>query len=239
MEGFLKLDPKPGAEPLDVKIPLSRGATVRGSIVGPREKSIRKAVLLHPSYSVLSVSAESVLPIPVRNGRFELPGYHAASGQRVHFLDAENQLGASVVFDKKQALGELAAVRLAPCGSASVVLVDQDNRPWSKHLLLGDDTPLAIIKVEGIAEAPHDDYLLTATTGGIGWSMHDLAPERYKEMRTDAKGRVTLTTLIPGATYKLYVFSLGERRQMWREVKAFNVESGQNVDLGTVVARRQ
>jgi len=72
----------------------------------------------------------------------------------------------------------------------------------------------------------------------IGWLMHELARQRYKDLRTDENGRVSLPCLIPGAQYKLFTFAFGDGRQMWRERKAFKVEAGQQTDLGIFVARR-
>jgi hypothetical protein len=89
-----------------------------------------------------------------------------------------------------------------------------------------------------IPAAPHDDYIMSGSPSDIGWSIGDLAAERYRDLRTDAQGRARLTTLIPGASHKVYVFALGQGRQAWREAKAFTVEPGQGLDLGTVVVRR-
>jgi len=61
------------------------------------------------------------------------------------------------------------------------------------------------------------------------WSMiSDLDEQRYAGLTTDAEGRVTFPTLIPGAPYVLSVDGWGPEPQE----KSFTVEPGQNLDLG-------
>jgi hypothetical protein len=239
VEGHLRIDTKPGGEPLVVNIPLRRGATVHGAIVGPQGEVIKSALLLNPSYSALYLTPPNVKPIPLRNGEFKLSGYDVADPKKVFFVDIEHDWGASMVFDAQEATRSPSTVRLAPCGSATVVFLDQDNRPWANQPLLGGKQPLSFVRVEGIAATPRDEFFLASSTSDIGWSMSDLPDSSHRDLRTDAEGRVRFSGLIPGASLKLYVFTAGEGRRLWRDANAFTVEPGQNVDLGTVIVKRR
>jgi len=237
MEGLATLNPSPDSPPLKQEITLRRGKSLSGTVVGPRGEKIERAILLGTSYSPLKIIEPQIQPQPVRNGTWQVRGYDLANPQLVSIFDPKNEWGTAITFSADTPPGEQ-EIRLQPCGAASVTLVDQDQRPWAKRQLKSPDQPLAILMVEGQAGAPYDDHLVAGYPNDLGWEMAELAPQHYKTLQTDENGLVTLPCLIPGAQYKLFTFALGEGRQIWREQKAFRVDSGKNVDLGVVVARR-
>jgi hypothetical protein len=238
MEGLRTLNPKPESQPLEEEITLRRGAVLGGTVVGPQGERVDKAVLLVPSYSALYINPPNVLPQPVRNGLWQLRGYDWDNPQLISIFDSQNEWGATAMFSKDDTPPRGPEIRLQPCGTASVKFVDQDQRPWVDIPLLGDKQPLGLLMVEGLPAAPQDDYILSGSSGDIGWLMHELAPQRYRNLRTDNNGRISLPCLIPGARYKLFRYAFGDGRQLWRESKVFQVEPGQQLDLGVVVARR-
>ena len=56
LEGLARIDPKPGTKAADVTIPLHRGLTVRGRVVGPDGEVVDKGFLLtsHPQFSLMN-----------------------------------------------------------------------------------------------------------------------------------------------------------------------------------------
>ena len=55
----------------------------------------------------------------------------------------------------------------------------------------------------------------------------NLDVDRYRDIKTDAAGRMTFPTLIPGATYRIIVFNQKEKTEI-----EFTVKPGEAKDLG-------
>jgi hypothetical protein len=62
-----------------------------------------------------------------------------------------------------------------------------------------------------------------------GAFLSSLDRKGHENLHSDARGQITLPTLIPGATHSLYVMPMG-RGQIY--LKDFKVESGKTLDLG-------
>jgi RNA polymerase sigma factor (sigma-70 family) len=231
-DALIPLDRKPDAEPVEVAAALRRGVTVRGGVVGPDGKPVVEGAGLCRSYLPLGVQF-GPNTLLVQDGAFSLPGCDPEKANPVYFLDARKQTGAVVEVSGKQAQGGPVTVRLAPCGSARVRFVDQKGRPWAK---------------ERVGEWPLFVHLfLVVTPGATTWAFPDtealqsdaalqanLDTERWRALRTDAEGRVTIPTLIPGGTYHLMTGDgLGTVK------KEFTVKAGQVLDLGDVSMKRQ
>ena len=56
--------------------------------------------------------------------------------------------------------------------------------------------------------------------------------DRYRDIKTDADGRMTFPTLIPGATYRIVVVNQKEKTEI-----EFTVEPGEAKDLGDLKIR--
>jgi hypothetical protein len=94
--------------------------------------------------------------------------------------------------------GERVAVRLEPCGAATVRFVDGDGKPLANQPV---GQGLLFVHLH-----------LVVTPGATVWAMADTEAlqsdtamqvnfdPRYQALRTDAQGRVTFPTPIPGAT---------------------------------------
>jgi hypothetical protein len=209
-----------------VEFQLRPGATVRGRLVDAGGHPVREAVLV--SRWFLSQNGMSVHHFPtwktLHGGNFELGGCDAASTAPVLFLDAKNQRGAVVELSGKQA-GEDVMVKMMPCGSARVRIVDDGGKP-----------------VRAGRSPAHLEVVLSpgASWGDIGFGNQMTSPlqadsiyvdnldqDRYRGLKTDANGRLTFPTLIPGATYRIIDFN--------QPVKAdieFTVKPGEAKDLG-------
>jgi hypothetical protein len=166
-------------------------------------------------------------PVQIRDGRFELPGCDPDEPSRVLFLDAENKLGAVVEFSGKQA-NEPVTVRLAPCGSATAQFVDPKGQPLANY-----QPVLRIVMTPGVHHS-----LKSLEQGLLSADEEFVANlDRYyltSPPRTDAQGRCTLPSLIPGATYRITFLDEADEK-----VKEFTVPAGKSVDLGDVVVERK
>ena len=161
----------------------------------------------------------------IRAGRFELRGCDPDKARRVYFLDAENQLGATVDLVAAKAQRDPLTVHLLPCGSATIRFVDQDGHPWI-------NTKVSVSAYLIFAKTPVDPFY--GSTHDLDWWMKPLDPRRYGNLRTDAKGRVTFPTLIPGAPY-LLKFRYGKGKEKKIDV---TVKPGQTLDLGEFTVKR-
>jgi RNA polymerase sigma factor (sigma-70 family) len=221
LAGVADLDVKPGAEPPEVQIALNRGVTVTGRLVGPDGKPAAPArMLCRLAHQTLGYTG--LHPVRVQGGRFELPGCDPEKVYPVYFLDAKNELGAVAEVPGKPG-DEPITVRLAPCGSAVLRLVDGQGgpRPFHQphpaglHLLVQPGAPVGAEPAG--RQLPEPEKVLLSSVDPLHYSAGPAA---------DAQGRVRLSALIPGATYRI---------QQGGQVKEFRVEAGKTVDLADIV----
>ena len=230
-DAYRKLSPKPDEGPLDVELTLRRGVTVRGHLVDEAGQPVREALLVSRWY--LSRNGMTVNHAPtwksLRGGRFELDGCDPGSSAPVLFLDAKNQRGAAVELSGKQA-GEDVVVTMKPCGSASVRLVDGQGKPVRAGR---SPAHLEVVLSPG-ASWGDIDYDDQKTSPLMGDAIHasNLDVDRYRDIKTDAAGRMTFPTLIPGATYRIIVFNQKEKTEI-----EFTVKPGEAKDLGDLKIR--
>jgi hypothetical protein len=197
-------------------VSLRRGVTVRGRLLDADGKPVARAAV----YSRLHLDDwDHVVRSPASavEGRFELRGCDPAATYRVAFLDAAGRQGAAVEVSGRQAGGEPLTVRLRPCGRVTARLVSRDGEPFRKRQVKIDLLVTPGARGGDPRGRPMADEVWLAYAD----------PEHYpSEPRTDAKGRLTLDTLIPNATYRI---------QTQTGVKDFAVEAGKTTDLGDVV----
>jgi hypothetical protein len=220
----LQLKPQPGP-PHAVAVTLRRGVTLTGKVLDPDGKPVAKGLMLCRHYFPREFMHNNVAnkAKEVKDGRFELPGCDPDRPTEVFFLDAARRLGAIVQLSPKELRGQPATVRLRSCGTARARLVDADGKP------------LANIRC-------HIDVVITP---GVPWTetirqkgmvaetafLSSLDRKGHENLRSDARGRVTLPTLIPGATHQLLVSPAG-RGMVY--LKQFKVEAGKSLDLGNL-----
>jgi hypothetical protein len=215
-DALQQLDLKPGAAEHAVTLTLRRGVTVRGTLAGPDGKPVREAVLFStrlvgPRFTVQAKGWR------ITDGTFELRGCDPDKPGKILFLAAGARLGAAVELPGKGAAGEPVTVRLQPCGSATVRLVDGKGKPLANHrpsvfLILTPGGP--------VLGEPALDRKLGAD---VGYPPPELVPA------SDAAGRLTLRGLIPGATYRLTDWPELYFRGKWRD---FTVGPGLERGLG-------
>jgi hypothetical protein len=221
-DGLAELNLKPRAASAEVKVTLRRGVTMQGRLVGADGKPVARAMM---TYRQRLTPAEYHYhrAFEVTGGRFELPGCDPEKTYRVFFLDAEHDQGAVAEISARQSHGQPVTVRLAPCGSARARFVDAQGKPVAGHQL-----PLVLIVTPGVL--PSLEALQK------GWLYADfqfsgnMSRPLFRELRSDATGRITFPALIPGATYRLT--DLKEK-----PLAEFKAEAGKTVRLGDITVR--
>jgi RNA polymerase sigma factor (sigma-70 family) len=176
--GFVALDLKPDAEPLEAAVALRRGVTIEGELAGNDGKAISDLQVF------CRLEGFSTHPVKVRGTRFELHGCDPEEKITVVFFDAVKSWGATATLSVREAGCTPVRVALAPCGSAQVRFLDKEGKP------LADFYPglfLVLAPKEGETEAQ---------------TLQVVSPFRRLGPHTDGEGSCTFSTLIPGATYR-------------------------------------
>jgi hypothetical protein len=161
----------------------------------------------------------------VCQGRFELLGCDPEKTLPIVVYDVKNLQGAFTEVSPRQAVAEPVQVRLAPCGSVTVRIVDPTGQPISRSAVLFD---LVLRKGPTIQESPDQGVPASITMPAeyfFGPQSVHLDPET---------GKVTLAELIPGATYLVQVH---EGKGFVRKA-TFTVQPGEKRTLPDIVLNR-
>ena len=172
---------------------LRRGVTVTGRVVGPDGNPVAKAIALGRTYTpytqngLASQGFSGTAHIKVRDGRIEIPGCDPEKPSTFYFFDSEHLLGATVKLSAESAPNGPVLIQLQKCGAATVRHKDSQGKPIVGNL------------------PGHPYQIITPGTNspGVDETMADLQSQwnldpRLSELRTDAGGRVTFVSLIPG-----------------------------------------
>ncbi len=221
-DALVHLDLKPGEKTHEVAMRLNRGVTVRGRVIGPDGTPIAKAFAFGRSYVPLGgpffgAITGSAPEIPVRDGRFEITGCDPEKPYTFFFLDLEHQLGNTVELSGKQAGQGPVTVQLQHCGAATFQWKDREGKPVARQ----DAGPLLMLIITPGTDAPARDKVMASSVyqANLDW-------ERLgRKLRTDADGRATFVSLIPGATYRIHG-------------REFIAEAGKTWNLGEVVMEK-
>ncbi len=217
---------------------LKPGRTVRGRLVGPDGQPVADATI-HSRLNLdpAGLSPLSFAPPHAPGGRFEVHGLDPERATPVFFLDAAHGWGAAVELSGQQA-GEDLTIRLQPCGRATARLVGPDGQPLARFDLCRwpfvDLVKLVLTPgADAFSRNPADRARLAADTV----YMVNVDPEHYRSgLITDAEGRVTLPTLIPGATYRISDYTTVRVQDKGAQVRRdFTVKPGEAADLGDIV----
>src|SRR5262249_17831009 len=127
----LQLQPTDRTQELTIR--LRRGVTLRGRVVGQDGKPVASALLLAPTHVPhgLEVRGDT---LPVRAGRFELPGCAPGGKVTVRCYNARKKEGAVAALTARPGAGPV--VRLAPCVSAGLRLMDRAGAPVARPRLM-------------------------------------------------------------------------------------------------------
>jgi hypothetical protein len=165
-----------------------------------------------------------------KDGQFEIPGCDPEGTAEVFFLDAKNRLGAVARLSGKEA-DKPATIRLQPCGSVTVRIVDEQGKPVPKF-----DTWVWLMVTPGMDPADQD-RLDAPGKQAVFADVTLTADNSTDRADTDADGRVAFRSLIPGATYRLG----GQlpRGGMVNLKTEFKVEPGKALDVGEIRVKKR
>ena len=241
--GYRAVDLKPGGPDQEVDLTLRRGATIHGRVVGPDGRTdpdawVFSRIIL---YTRRTGGWKSFHVLPngrgrgqVRDGRFALHGLEADVEVPAFFLEPERKLGATVRFSGRSASGGPATVRLEPCGTAKVRLVDPEGKPLDRYpaaaVMSMIVTPGSVHRRNPAKDGPLFD---------VEAAPYELDPVNHTlDLQSDAQGRITFPVLIPGATYRVVdrsAFYAGGEQEIRKE---FTVKPGETLDLGDILIAR-
>jgi RNA polymerase sigma factor (sigma-70 family) len=229
------------------------GKAVTGAILfGPGELFSPQSPQI---LTVFNLSGINIPLVSVfKDGKFEVPGCDPDKTYRVSFLgfrkgnmtlprgplqgymigqfltqmtgDGKNCLGATVDLSAKKAAGKPLTIKLAPCGSATVSLVDPKGKPARvNHAWL----ELVVTPRQGQAKnAVLEEVVpVSGVNAGYGGGILVNGPV--------VKNPRKFPGLIPGATYRLKV--LGRRFDQAPVEKEFTVKSGQVLKMKDIVIK--
>ena len=221
-DALAHIDVKPGETPEEVTMRLRRGVTVTGRLIGPDGESVARAIALGKSYAPypptgvpFTLGWGNVPQMKFRDGRFEIPGCDPDKPYSFYFLDREHGLGAMVELSGKSARNGPVTVRLQKCGVARVRYTGPEGKPIAGHR---PDQVILII-------TPGTDTPQQGKTMADMQYQENLVAPRSRELHTDADGRITVVSLIPGATYRF-------------RGQEFTALAGKTIDLPDVTVRR-
>jgi RNA polymerase sigma factor (sigma-70 family) len=214
---------------------LKPGKTVRGRVVGPKGQAVNDAVILtRQQVDPTNLVWLCYSFIHAYDGRFELHGFDPENPAPVYFLDVDHQWGAAIELSGKQA-GEELTVRLQPCGHAKARFVDPNGKPLAK---LGLEMYFQVVMTPGPNRGFMDRGEPLAADAAY---LPSVDPKHYNRQRfaTDAEGRVTMPTLIPGAPYRLSDWStINVQAKGYQLRKQFTVKPGETIELGDIVVEK-
>ncbi len=227
---FVAHEPKPGVEGPEVNVPLRRGGTVKGRVVGPDGRMMPETAMIARVFLMPSPGAwlswRYDPACRVRDGRFEIHGLDPDAEVPVHFFDIKSNLGATAMLSGKSGANGPVTVRLEPCGTARARLVDADGKPVAGFR----GAPLIAMIVAPGADRGAAASQEEVTADVVAASA--IAPPHYgNDLVSDADGRIAFPALIPGATYMLRN-DPRDGRPSFR--KDFTVKPGDTVDLGNI-----
>jgi RNA polymerase sigma factor (sigma-70 family) len=197
-DGLVALDLKPDTETHRVEVTLRRGVPLKGRILGPDGKAVARASLVCRCYVPTGYALWSVGGLPVKDGRFELPGWDPANPDPVYFFSPELGLGGVLRVEKGQGEKEL-TVRLQKCGGAKIRIVDPRGKP------LADTRVTVMLPISpGVSFFDPNGFGGPDATADEAF-MGTFDSKNFRNLRTDADGRVELRGLIPGARHWIVV----------------------------------
>jgi beta-lactamase regulating signal transducer with metallopeptidase domain len=220
-DGIVKLRLMQGEHPEPLKIELERGVTLRSQVVFPDGTPVDGQAYAK-SYLQFKKTVNQWLPdIPIENGVLELPGFDVAHSYPMFLLDRSGKFGATLSKPRP----EHQPIVLEPCGQARFRFVDKQNKPLPNY------EPMVILVITPGAPATH-----RIERNQPFWLDHVFWTNVRRDPRpkTDADGRVTVTGLVPGATYRL---SYTDKR--WTDGYEFHVRAGETTDVGDVVLSKR
>ncbi len=226
------VDLKPGEQNPVLNVVLRRGVTVRGQILDPDGKLAENTwmisrMIIPAPYTPLRLWLRGHHAV-ARDGRFVMHGLDPEIETPVHFLDPKRKLAATAFLPGKLAPGGAFVVRLAPCGTATMRLVDTNGKPVKT--LRGGPSLIAMVVTPGALMQMRPTETLADES-----DLPRLDPVNYAKFPApDAQGTITFPALIPGASYRIVDRTTSREASGPQVRKEFTVKPGETIDLGEI-----
>jgi protocatechuate 3,4-dioxygenase beta subunit len=225
-------DPKPEVEGPEITVPLRRGGTAVGRVIGPDGRPVPSAMMIGrvflPPLRSAWLSWRFDPTHRVRDGRFEVHGLDPDAEVPIHFFEPSSKLGATVVLSGKSGANGPITVRLEPCGTARARLVDRDGKPvagyFAPRRILIIVTPGASLEHVRPGQMSADALAFTA-----------IDQANYDKLASDADGRIALPDLIPGANYCVSAYPRNGAVFFHKDI---TVKPGETIDLGDILVEK-
>jgi beta-lactamase regulating signal transducer with metallopeptidase domain len=221
-----RIEPVANARPVELTVHLQRGAAVRGELVDAEGAVIKNAVML----SRLNIYATSPFwrgfPQDVLDGKFEITGLAPDKEYPIYFLESKRRLGATLT---AKAGMDAPRVVLQSCGGAKMRFVDDAGKPVANY----EPSIFFVVTLGGLQydRKGANEGKLAADSDFV--QNIDRANHSMNE-KADVEGRLTMSALIPGATYQIATY----RKQSFDLGKEFQAKAGETMDLGDIVVER-
>ena len=226
-DGLVALDLKPETKFHQVKVALRRGVTLKGRVLGPDGKAVASGLVLCRCYVPQGFTLNGPRGVPIKDGRFELPGWNPADPAPLYFLSPELALGGVLRVKDGQADKELTA-RLQKVGRAKVRVLYGKGKP------LADSRTVVTVPISpGLSFFDKNAFGRPDATADEAMLSNFDHKNHGNDLRTDADGRLELRGLIPGARHWIIVTRPGSVG-MVRVPVDVNAEAGKTVDLKDV-----
>jgi RNA polymerase sigma factor (sigma-70 family) len=224
---------KAGDPPRQLAAALRPGVTIKGRAVGPHGETVKDGFVLTTLHIEPDVPFwRGDLQVPIRDGAFELHGLAPDASTQIYVLDPEHEWGASVDVAGKDADRDL-TVPLQPCGQAKARFVGPDGKPVAKT-----QAHFEIVVTAGPSALSRDERH-QAELAADAELVVNVDRKHYPALpATDAEGRVTLMSLIPGASYRITDFSTVTNDKGLQIRKDFTVKPAETLDLGDIAIEK-
>ena len=198
-DAIAHLDLNPSEKSHELAMRLSRGVTLQGRVIGPDGTPIAKAFAIGRSYvprlnAFPSTRFNGSAPeIPVRDGRFEIPGCDPEKPYTFFFVDLEHQLGTTVELTGKPVGPGPVTVQLQKCGAATFQWKDREGKPVAKQ----DASPLLKLIITPGTDEPTPDKVMAdyVYQANLDWDRLGGSSERTRRAvrRSSVSSPVRLT----------------------------------------------
>ena len=224
-DAIIPLDLQPAGGLEEVTATLRRGVTLTGRVLARDGRPAASALLLSPTY-IPSGSTLQGDTLPMRNGRYELPGCDPEKSVPVLFFDPQKLEGAFEELLGPRGTRESGTVHLEPCGTATVKFRGADGKPASPRNLLLDIVLRPGAAIQESIDQEREPYLTVPAQrlGGYQYISLDLGA-----------GTATFSNLIPRATYLVQLDS----GQGFVPRTSFAVQPGENRKLPDIILKPQ
>jgi hypothetical protein len=222
LHALIPINFKSGSGPQEISVKLRRGVTVRGTVLTPDGKPATKVQVLTRLNTSAPMIIEELRGEEVPPAGFVFHGCDPEKDYPAVFLDEKNEWGALVQISGKKDQGKPLTVKLQRCGSATARFLNKEGKPregyWPSVEMV-------------VTPGPHQFDFKASEKGILAADAVNLAnvyrgSYQMNGFRTDAKGKITLSSLVPGVTYRIVSYN-----QQPIVVREFTVKPGQTLDL--------